>query len=173
MCEWLPDTADVNPWTEDTYDMLYLIFCATIRDRNLRFQGDGVWTFPEMEDGKEKVFWHLTTRKQSKQFVPRRKQKFYRDQQQDDDKERLPDPSRCERLPWVHAFIENSCEPELLFWDYEEGDGDIKTYIWFRDEDFVVILKKYDNGSYRLVTSFYVTSEYKRQDFERKYNNRI
>jgi hypothetical protein len=85
----------------------------------------------------------------------------------------LPDPRRCERLPWVKPLIEHPTEPEVLAWDYEEGDETIKTYIWMQDYDFVVIMKKFPDGRRRLITSFYVDSEYKRDDFTRKYATRI
>jgi hypothetical protein len=58
-------------------------------------------------------------------------------------------------------------------WGYEKGDRTIKTYVWIRDYDFVVIMKKYPDGKRRLITSFYVDSRYKVEDFEKKYANRI
>ena len=64
-------------------------------------------------------------------------------------------------------------EPEVLAWDYEEGDLTIKTYAWLKDLDFAVIMKKYPDGKRRLITSFYVDKFYKQKDFERKYTNRI
>jgi hypothetical protein len=70
-------------------------------------------------------------------------------------------------------MIENSQQPQVLAWDYKEGDGVIKTYVWLKDHDFVVIMKKYPDSRRRLVTSFYVDEEYKRRDFERKYANRV
>jgi len=62
MPDWLPDIVCVDPWTQSTYDMLYRIFCRDIRDHDLRYIGNEVWIFPDMEDGREKIFWHLTTR---------------------------------------------------------------------------------------------------------------
>lgn len=61
----------------------------------------------------------------------------------------------------------------MLAWDYEEGDLTIKTYIWLKKYDFIVIMKKYPNDKRKLITSFYVDKFYKRKDFERKYANRI
>ena len=173
MPEWLPDMLCVNPWTEKTYDMLYKVFCQDIRDNNLIYMSNKVWIFLEMEDGKEKIFWHLTTRYVKIKKIPRRKRKFYPEEQTHDEEERLPDLRRCERLPWVRALIEYSSEPNVQAWDYEEGDLIIKTYIWLKDFDFVVIMKKYSNGTRRLITSFYVDKPYKQKDFERKYSNRI
>ena len=126
-----------------------------------------------MEDGKELIFWHLTTRKIKPVKIPRRKQKFYPEGQEYIESERLLDMRRCERLPWIKPLIEHPDEPEILSWDYEEGDRTIKTYIWIKDDNFVVIMKKYPNRRRRLITSFYVDKAYTREDFARKYANRI
>lgn len=76
-------------------------------------------------------------------------------------------------LPWVKALIEQPSEPEVHAWDYEEGDLTIKTYVWLKESDFIVIMKKYPDGKRRLITSFYVDSLYKQKDFERKYAKRL
>lgn len=153
--------------------MLYGIFCRDIRDHGLRYFGNSVWIFREMEDGREKIFWHLTTRSKKYEKIPRRKKKFYPQDQIYINEERYPDLRRCERLPWIRALIEQEENAEILAWDYEEGDLTIKTYIWLKDHDFIVIMKKYPNGARRLITSFYIDKSYKRQDFERKYARRI
>lgn len=173
MPEWLPEKAIVNPWTHSTYDMLYAIFCLDIRDYDLRYIGNDVWIFPDTEDGKERIFWHLTTRDVKREKIPRRKRKFYPGGKKEAETERLPDLRRCERLPWVKPLIEHASEPDVLAWDYEEGDRTIKTYVWIKDYDFVVIMKRYPNRKRRLITSFYVDKTYKREDFERKYASRI
>lgn len=87
--------------------------------------------------------------------------------------ERFPDLRRSERLPWVRVLIENVEKNGILAWDYEEGDRSIKTYVWLKNCDFVVIMKKYPNNSRRLITSFYVDKEYKQHDFESKYKRRL
>ncbi len=175
MPDWLPEMISVSPWISggnyDTYETLYSVFCRDIRDFDLRFHGNRVWYFPEMEDGKEILFWHLTSRKPKREQVPYRKRKFI--QKDDDQDNRLPDMRRSERLSWVNPLITAPDKPEILCWDYEEGDGAVKTYIWIKDYDFVVILKKYTNGQRRLVTSFYVDRKYTKNDFERKYKNRL
>ena len=98
--------------------------------------------------------------------------KYYKEVDSDE-KTRIPDLRRCERLPWVKPMVEYPSDSELLCWDYLEGDGSIKTYVWLKDLDFVVIMKKLDNGSRRLITSFHLDSEFKKKDLERKYENRI
>ncbi len=173
MPDWLPELVCVDPWTNITYDMLYEIFCRDIRDHNLRYFDNSVWIFREMEDGREKIFWHLTTRSEKKIKIPRRKKKFYPPDQIYLNEERYPDLRRCERLPWVRALIEQAGDEEMLTWDYEEGDLNIHTYLWLIHFDFAVIMKKYPDNSRRLITAFYIDNSYKRQDFERKYERRI
>jgi hypothetical protein len=177
MCdfEWLPPLVEVSPWEyseqNNTYEMLYQIFSSDIKGCNLKYVGSDVWIFPDIDNGKEKIFWHLTSREEKARKVPRRKRKFY-----DGDMipaQRYPDLRRSERLSWVKPLIENPNESEILTWNYKEGDGVIKTYVWLKDYDFVVIMKKYQDGSRRLVTSFYVDSDYTYKDFERKYRDRI
>ncbi len=176
-CPWLPAMATVNPWRHgepnDTYEMLYHIFLRDFVNSRPTYQGREVWHFPEMEDGKIGLFWHLTSRKEGLKTIPRRKQKFtalIRDQSQ---AQRYPDLRRAERLPWVRTTIDNYFQPQALAWDYLEGDGNIHTYIWLKEYDFVVIMKKYSDGGRRLITSFYIDNSYKRQDFERKYTRRL
>jgi len=175
---WLPAMAQVSPWRhggpDDTYEMLYGIFQRDFVRTQPRYDGHAVWHFrrPEdWEDGKEKLFWHLTDREEKPKPVPRRMRKYAAQIQVQPG--RYPDPRRCERLPWVRPMIDNSRQPEVLAWDYREGDGSIRTYVWLKDLDFVAIMKKYPKGRRRLITSFYVDQEYKRRAFERKYANRI
>lgn len=152
---WLPDMFAVNPWTAGTYDALYLIFCRDLKDSRPTYRGAEVWFFLEEEDGKEKLFWHLTSR---------------------DDKEageRLPDFRRSERLPWVRPMIDQPDKPEVLDWDFEEGDGSIKTYVWLRGHDFVVVMKKYPDENRRLITSFWIEYENTRRKMQKKYDKRI
>lgn len=153
--DWLPEMFPVNPWTEKSYDSLYVVFRRDFINNQPNYRGYVVFIFPEQEDGKEKIFWHLTSR---------------------DDKEtgeRLPDLRRSERLPWVRPMIDNTLQPEVWDWDYEEGDGTIKTYVWLKDFDFVVILKKYDNGNRRLVTSFWLEYSNTKKKMQEKYDNRL
>jgi len=153
--QWLPELFNVNPWTNNTYSDLHHIFVRDFVDSQPVYRGKTIWFFPELEDEKHVVFWHLTTR---------------------DDKltgERLPDLRRCERLPWVRPILCHALCPEILDWDYEEGDGTIKTYVWLKEHDFVVILKKYPDEGRRLITSFWVEYQHTKRSLMKKYNQRI
>ncbi|MDA3807956.1 MAG: hypothetical protein PF440_08615 [Thiomicrorhabdus sp.] len=153
--EWLPDLFPVNPWQNDTYEALYLLFERDFKASQPEYDGRAVWFFSEMEDGKEKIFWHLTSR---------------------DDKEsgdRLPDLRRCERLPWVRPMLNHPEKTEILAWDHEEGGGTVKTYVWLENDDFVVIMKKYPDGRRRLITSFWVEYGNTKRKLRKKYECRI
>jgi hypothetical protein len=153
--EWLPDMFPVSPWTEQTFDLLYEIFKRDFKDSQPSYRGLAIWFFTEKSLDKELVFWHLTSR---------------------DDKdagERLPDFRRSERLPWARPMLDNTDTPEVLDWDYEEGDGTVKTYVWLKDFDYLMILKKYPDGRRRLITSFWVEYLNTRRKLENKYEKRI
>jgi hypothetical protein len=144
----------VMPWTQQTYDGLYDVFRQQIRNGALTYRGNVVWHFPEVSDGREEVFWHLTSREDKTTG------------------DRLPDLRRCERITWVRPLVHACPHADVLDWDYVEGDGTTKTYLWLPDDDFLVILKKYPDGRRRLVTSFWVEYEHKRRELRKKYDNR-
>lgn len=152
---WLPPMAEVNPWTAETFDILYSIFKRDFKDSQPVYQGRPVWFFPEMEDGREVIFWHMTSEKDKNTG------------------ERLPDLRRSERLPWARPMIDNPGQPEVLAFDYLESDGDNNTYVWVKDHDFVVLMKRYRDGRRRLLTSFYVKYENYRGKLQRKYVRRV
>lgn len=153
--KWLPPMVTVNPWTKYTFDTLYSIFKRDFKDAQPKYKGHTVWFFPEIEDGKEVIFWHLTHREDRETG------------------ERLPDLRRCERLSWVKSILENPDKPEVLAWDNKEGDGSIKTYLWLKSFNFLVLMKKYRDGRRRLITSYYVNYPHKRRNLEKKYKRRI
>ena len=153
--DWLPPMACVNPWTNETFDMLDTIFKRDFKDTQPIYEKRPVRFFPEKDEGKEVLFWHLTHR---------------------EDKgtgERLPDFRRSERLPWIRSIIEHSTKPEVWAWDYKEGGGKINTYLWLKHYDFLVLLRKSRKGNRYLLTSFCIDYLHKRRELEKKYNKRI
>ena len=152
---WLPPLFVISPWTEQTFEGLYAIFKEDFLDNPANYSGQRVWLFPEKERNKETIFWHLTER---------------------EDKElgcRVADPRRAERLPWVRPMLDNLADLHILHWDYEEGDKTIKTYVWLKDFDYLIVLKRMPDLSRRLITSFYIEYSNKRRDLERKYKQAI
>jgi hypothetical protein len=135
--------------------MLYEVFQHDFKDGGLIYGGNAVWFFPDVEDGKEVIFWHLTSRKDNATG------------------ERMPDFRRSERLCWPRPMLDNHPEPEVLAWDYEEDDGAIKTYVWLMDYDFLVLMKKMKDGTRRLLTSFWIEYDNYRHKLRKKYDKRI
>lgn len=136
-------------------EALYAIFRRDFIDSPASYRGHGVWFFPEKDRGKENIFWHLVER---------------------DDKAtgaRLPDFRRSERLPWARPMLDNLGQPEILDWDYEEGDRSIHTYVWLKDFDYLIVMKKYPNGQRRLITAYYVDYENTRRKLRKKYETRV
>ena len=152
---WLPAILELSPWTLARYDELYAIFEHDLKFGRPVYDGKEVWFFPEMDDGKETVFWHLTSREDHPT------------------KERNFDFRRSERLPWVRPMLDHAAAPEILAWDYQEDDGSIRTYVWLRDWDFLVLMKKMRNGSRRLITSYWIDYPNKRTKLHKKYEARL
>jgi len=145
----------VNPWNTATFDHLYGVFTRDFKNSRPTIDNRHVWFFQDMDDGKERIFWHLTHRKDRISDV------------------RLPDPRRCERLPWIRSMIEHCYDPELLFWDYIEDDKSIGSYLWLKSQQFIVIMRKYPDTQRRLVTSYFVDQSGFIRSFERKYSQRV
>ncbi|MGD0155111.1 MAG: hypothetical protein ABSB50_03370 [Terracidiphilus sp.] len=152
---WLPELFEVNPWTDATFGRLYEIFVRDFKGVNLRLDGVPVRYFADLDtDGKELIFWYLVSKEDASEG------------------DRLPDFSRCARLPWVAAVISNSNQPEVTKWDFREAKGYVNTYFWLKEFDFVVILRKFKNGSCRLITAFCVEGNGTKRTLESKFQRR-
>lgn len=154
--EWLPALIQMSPWSEAVLAEMYAVFRNDFIDNPPRYEGHMVWFFPERERDKELIFWHLTEREDP----PR-------------SGNRLPDFRRCERLRWARVLFDHCDDPQIKAWDYEEGAGDVRTYLWLEDFDYVVVMKRYPDGRRRLVTAYWVDYESKRRTLRNKYANRL
>ena len=156
---WLPHMVSVNGDPAEVFAMLYSIFSTNFRDNQKRLRGLPVWWDRRVADPPyEEGFWHLITRLDKASG------------------DRLLDPRRAERLPWCGPVIASSTEPEVEVWDYEEGRGRVRTYVWLRDHDYLVVLEKRQKriGLVAfLVTAFHIDGPGKRADLERKMAKRL
>lgn len=151
---WLPDFFKVSPWLPNTYELLYAIFYDNFIANKTYHRGKYVG-FPRIiENGKERIFWHLTTRDDKTQEA------------------RYPDLRRSERLPWLKPMIEVEPNTDVLTWEYTESDNSVKIYIWLRNHDYVAIIRKFKNGALILVTAFWVEYPSARRKLMKKYDNR-
>jgi hypothetical protein len=84
-----------------------------------------------------------------------------------------PDYDRAERLPWVRALIEHADEPGVKRFEYQEGSGVVRTYIWYEAGDFAVVREPLSRGAMRLITAFHIQSEMRRREMRSKYARKV
>jgi hypothetical protein len=153
---WLPGLFIVEPWSRELYDRLYSeVFCHDFKSKPIFYRGHAVWFFPEKSRDRELAFVHLTSRRNPATG------------------EREIDPMRSARLPWARPLIEHSTAPEVLAWDFEEDDGSINTYVWLREHDYAIIMRKLGDDSRRLITAYWIEFEHERRKLRRKYERRL
>ncbi len=160
MPPWLPGLIDINGQWDETVRRLYAVFDRDIVAGRPRFRGQPVWHDRRLlDDARPEGFWHLITKDDR------------------DTGERLLDPRRAERIGWCGAIIANSADPAITVSDYREGNGRIRTYLWLRDSDYVVILERVVRRgrvvAHLLVTSYYLDGSSGRRSMERRLAQRL
>lgn len=171
--DWLPDHVPFAGDWDAFVRTLYAIFEVDFKQRAPRFRSLPVWHDRRIEEGDryrfEEGFWHLVTKDEwVYNRATRRKEKG-----------RLPEFDRAGRLPWAKPIIVNSHEEIVVAWDYEDETSRgkvVRSYLWLRDFDFVVILERQtarEREIYKIITSFHVCYEAKRRDLESRYALRI
>lgn len=156
LLEWLPPLIKMSPWDEQVLESLYAVFVRDLVRDPPFYRGGRVWCFPDQERGRECLFWHITEREDPPHSG-----------------NRLPDFRRCERLCWIRALIEHADDPAVKAWDYQEGSGDVHTYLWLETFDYVVVMKRYPDGRRRLITAYRIDYESKRHNLRKKYAHRL
>lgn len=154
---FLPPLLNLDGEWEEILNKLYRVFEKDFVKRKLFYKNSQVkYDNRKNSSNKEEAFWHLITKK---------------------DKElgyRIPDYDRAKRLTWVRPIIENHDNSEIKDFNYLEGSGEIRKYLWLYNYDFVVILEIKRNKKYiYVVTDFYIYYNHSRRKLERKYQQRI
>lgn len=157
--DFLPELIDTNGEWEDIVNRLYLVFVNDLKNRMIYFESRRViFDNRKTDSDKENAFWHLI------------------DKEKDKEKDnRLFDPRRAERLGWIRPIIENSHCPDILKFDYVEDNGKVRTYLWLKEYNFVVILEKQTRNRSNLaalITAFYVSGK-KNINLQYKYENKV
>lgn len=158
---WMPELIDTNGSWEEILNRLYGVFARDFKIGRPKFKGLPVWWNRRSEDDNspEEGFWHLITREDTQTGT------------------RILDTPRAKRLAWCRATIDHCGESEVQLFDYREGDGKVRTYLWVTDADYVVILEKKFRRkklvAYLLVTAFCLDGPSRRRAMQRKYDNRI
>jgi len=115
-----------------------------------------IWDNRKLDGRYDEGFWHLITK--------------------DDQvtRERLPDFPRASRLSWCGPCISNYQDVIVRVWDFVEGNGKIRTYLWLENWDYVVVLeKKPKTKEAFLVTAYYVEGDSTRRRLKKKLNDKL
>ena len=155
---WLPPLEPVDGPQADVIAALYRVFVASFAG-DLSFQGLPVAVDRGIAHGATYVngFWHFITRQDQKA------------------RERRFDPRRGERIAWCAAILANSTDPAIKIFDYREGHGRYRTYVWLEEHDYVVVLEhvvRREQEFFFIVTAYWVEGRSTRRDLLRKYQQR-
>mgnify|MGYP005855260721 CR=1 FL=1 len=147
---WLPGLEELGAYGGDWgryLEAIYAIFCADFVRSKPQFRGArlGLKRHPVIE-GKEATFWHIIS-------------------EGSDEKERLPDMRRCERIRWPRPIIENEESPEIKVWT-EVRKGEERIHLWLEAEGYLTVLNR--RRDYLLWTA-YVDREHQRKKYHKRW----
>jgi hypothetical protein len=83
---------------------------------------------------------------------------------------RVFDPHRANKLHWVKHILLNKSDDDIYYFEYEEGNGSMRDYYWYKNGNFLVIMEKI-RPDYLIITSFNIDDNSQRNMYERRYNN--
>ena len=153
--EWLPDIVccDHRNWVE-IVEGIYPIFKRDFIDSRPMLDGMEVrLREAPLLDGKDRTFWHFVT------------QGF-------DDRNRIPDLLRCERIAWVRSVIDHANDPRLRRWE-QERQGSTNVAIALPDFEYIVFLGRRQplNGApyFLALTAYNVDSPRKREKHRKEW----
>lgn len=153
--DWLPPILSLSGTWEQIVSTLYSIFEKDFKRARPSFQD-------------HKVLW-------DRRILPNQsyEEGFYHLISIDDQStgERIPDFRRAERLPWCAPTITHSNDNAVKVWDYLEGKGQIRTYVWLEEGDYCIVLEKLKiqvRKRAMLITAFYVDGPSRRRNLRNK-----
>jgi hypothetical protein len=150
---FLPPMLCLSGTWENIVTVLYNVFTRDFVLTTPRYRSRlVVYDQRRSDSNREEGFWHLVTKKQEGQ--------------------RLVDFRRAERLPWARPLIEHPHDPAVTEFQYKEGSGRRRIYLWLAEWDYVLILEKRSRNRVFIVTAFYVEGTFTRENLKRKYANR-
>ncbi len=170
---WLPPELNLDGLAEKIFPALYVVFDRDFKKSQPSFESLRV--IPDMRKlpnsmNYEEGFWHLTSKDEEIVTYERGQKKFTKTGN------RLIDYARAERLPWCRQVIVNSNDSEIIVWNFKENSGKIRTYLWLKNFDYVIVLEKNPMRSggmiFRLITAFYTGHGSKKKDLESRFAKR-
>lgn len=153
--------------TSKIIDFLYTFFHRDFVT-NKTYLNQSIYIDPRsdrLDEGKEQVFWHLTTRENKRQVRQENRWVWKSDG-------RFPDYARSERIEWVKQILVSHDHPSIKLFYHRENNAkrNIRLYLWAHQHDFVVILQKLGRNSSFLVTSFHLSDTGKCKEYERRFS---
>ncbi len=153
-CEKLPDIISLSDYGgnwENYKEAIYTIFKNDFINNRVMFNGKNVDIIHQaIFDGKERSFWHIISTGHN-------------------DESRIPDLTRCARISWIKALIQDDkrCDSYKSWKKFHDQTNKERYYIWCSADNYLVILE--DRISYyKLITAFDV-KEYNVDRYEREY----
>jgi hypothetical protein len=169
---WLPSIIPFGGDWDTFVRSVYDVFTRDFKRCPPRFRSVAVWHDQRVDSTDkykfEEGFWHLVTRDQLV-WDPKTRQNR---------KQRLTDIQRAERVPWARPIIGNERAAGVVAWDFDHDSKrghSVRTYIWLKEHDYVVILEKQIKQKcavFMLITGFYVRHEGDRRDLQSRYDRR-
>ena len=126
---------------------------------NFKFQAKQIKpTTADGEDSMDRLFRHLTTRITDKATQHR---EF--------------EMARSMRLHWIRHHVEERKRDNMYIFSLNEPRNGIRTYIYDKDENYVIVLEPLRNGmEYYLLTAYYLEGKDAARDkMMRKYKRRL
>jgi hypothetical protein len=157
---WLPPMLTLGGTWEEIFSTLYAVFDRDFKKARPKFQACLVrWDDKVLPGQKyEEGFWHLISKEEK------------------DTGDRLPEFRRAERLPWCAPIISHSQESAVTVFDYMEGRGQVRTYVWLKDWDYCIIIQMVGKSTRKvamLITAFYVTGPSQKRSLQVKVDKKV
>ncbi len=172
-CYWLPDLFVFDGLFRnlDIYDeAVYRMFCNDFLQAPPIFLGKEVRVYSDPKvHGKEQTYFHITSKNYNK------------DRHQD----RNVDISRCERIKWPKALIENyncnraictDCNGIKCWRRLDNGGRFERVKILFEEQQYIVILEDHTNTTsncFFLVTAYHLEHSHQVRKLVAEYNNSV
>lgn len=103
-----------------------------------------------MSDGKEATFWHMIS-------------------EGEEEKERIPELRRCERIRWPRPIIENSHDNVVKVWS-NIRQGEERVCLWLESQEYLVVLAA--RKGYTLPwTAYMVDQPHRKRKLQKEYEN--
>lgn len=142
-------------WNDvDNIDKYYKVYQDNIFNGNHYFLGKKIHYDDRNFDGKHACFWHLITRN-IKEFD-----------------ERYPNKDRMQRIHWTQFILQNCMSNDIICWkelaQTKNRGLQYQTFLWNKENQFVVILEAQKDKNYRLVSSYCVDEKWQKQNFKQQ-----